>query len=76
MTLKPAPEAVAELIVTGDVPVEVSVNDCVCAELTVTLPKLRFAVFADKSAPFEPLPCICIWPRGAEFGSSIVTWPE
>ena len=31
----------AELIVTGDVPVEVSVNDCVVAVFTVTLPKLR-----------------------------------
>jgi hypothetical protein len=33
----------AELIVTGAVPVDVSVNDCVVAVFTVTLPKLRVA---------------------------------
>ena len=31
----------AEFTVTGDVPVDVSVNDCVVAVFTVTLPKLR-----------------------------------
>jgi len=39
--LKPAPVIVAEFTVTGDVPVDVSVNDCVVAVFTVTLPKLR-----------------------------------
>jgi hypothetical protein len=34
----------AEFTVTGDVPVDVSVNDCVVAEFTVTLPKVRFDV--------------------------------
>jgi hypothetical protein len=34
---------VAEPIVTGEVPVDVSVNDCVVAVFTVTLPKLRVA---------------------------------
>ena len=34
---------VAELTVTGEVPVEVSVNDCVVAVFTVTLPKLKEA---------------------------------
>jgi len=38
---KPDPVAVAELIVTGEVPVDVSVNDCVVALFTVTLPKLK-----------------------------------
>ncbi len=33
----------AELIVTGDVPVEVNVSDCVVAVFTVTLPKLKVA---------------------------------
>ena len=33
----------AELTVTGDVPVEVNVSDCVVAVFTVTLPKLRVA---------------------------------
>jgi hypothetical protein len=32
---------VAEFTVTGDVPVDVSVNVCVVAVFTVTLPKLR-----------------------------------
>ena len=40
---KPAPVMAAELTVTGAVPVEVSVNDCVVAVFTVTLPKLRLA---------------------------------
>jgi hypothetical protein len=39
--VKPVPEIAAEFTVTGDVPVEVIVNDCVAAEFTVTLPKLR-----------------------------------
>ena len=34
---------VAELTVTGEVPVEVSVSDCVVAVFTVTLPKLKLA---------------------------------
>jgi hypothetical protein len=39
--VKPDPVIVAELIVTGDVPVDVKVNDCVVAVFTVTLPKLK-----------------------------------
>ena len=34
----------AELTVTGAVPVDVSVNDCIVAVFTVTLPKLKVAV--------------------------------
>jgi hypothetical protein len=34
---------VAELTVTGEVPVDVNVNDCVVAVFTVTLPKLKVA---------------------------------
>ena len=41
--MKPAPVIAAELTVTGAVPVDVSVNDCVVAVFTVTLPKLRLA---------------------------------
>ena len=41
--VKPAPEIDAELIVTGDVPVDVSVKDCVSAVFIVTFPKLRLA---------------------------------
>ena len=39
--VKPAPVIVAEFTITGDVPVDVSVNACVVAVFTVTLPKLR-----------------------------------
>ena len=39
----PAPVIPAELTVTGEVPDEVSVKDCVAAEFTITLPKLRLA---------------------------------
>ena len=44
MIEKPAPVIAAELTVTGDVPVDVSVSDCVVAVFTVTLPKLKLAV--------------------------------
>jgi hypothetical protein len=43
ISVKPVAVSVAELTVTGEVPVDVSVNDCVVAEFTVTLPKLRVA---------------------------------
>jgi hypothetical protein len=36
----------AELIVTGDVPVDVNVSDCVVAVFTVTFPKLRLATLS------------------------------
>ena len=39
--LNPAPVMLAALIVTGDVPVEVRVTDCVKAVPTGSLPKLR-----------------------------------
>ena len=45
---KPAPVIDAELTVTGEVPVDVSINICVVAALTVTLPKLRFEVLTNK----------------------------
>jgi hypothetical protein len=41
--VKPVPVSAAELTVTGEVPVDVSVNDCIVDEFTVTLPKLRLA---------------------------------
>ena len=44
--VKPAPVSAAELMVTGDVPVEVRVTGCVEAVLTVTLPKVRLAVLS------------------------------
>jgi len=42
--VKPAPLIVAELTVTGEVPVDVSVNVCVVAVFTGILPKLRLPV--------------------------------
>ena len=42
--VKPAPVIATEFTVTDEVPVDVSVNDCVVAVLTVTLPKLNVAV--------------------------------
>ena len=41
--VKPAPVIAAEFTVTGEVPVDVSVSDCVVAVFTITLPKLRLA---------------------------------
>ena len=41
---KPVPVIAAEFTVTGEVPVDVRVNDCVVDEFTVTLPKLKLAV--------------------------------
>ena len=46
--VKPAPLIVTELTVTGDVPVDVSVTGSVTGEFTVTLPKLRLAVLAER----------------------------
>ena len=40
---KPAPVIAAELTVTGAVPVDVRVSDCVVDVFTVTPPKLRLA---------------------------------
>src|SRR5277367_6787290 len=42
-TVKPVPVIAAEFTVTGEVPVDVSVKDCVVAVFTVTSPKLRLA---------------------------------
>ena len=39
--MKPAPVIVAALTVTAAVPVELSVNVCVVAEVIMTLPKLK-----------------------------------
>ena len=42
--VNPVPLMEAELTVSAEVPVEVSVIDCVVGEFTVTLPKLKLAV--------------------------------
>jgi hypothetical protein len=46
----------AELTVTGDVPVDVKVNDCVVAVFTVTLPKLRLVALTDNCGFVAPVP--------------------
>jgi hypothetical protein len=41
--VNPVPETAAEEMVTGAVPVEVSVKDCIVGVLTSVLPKARLA---------------------------------
>jgi hypothetical protein len=57
--LKPAPDIVAPLTVTAEVPLEVSVNVWIIAVFTVVFPKLRFAAltvsFATGAAAPVPL---------------------
>lgn len=56
--LKPAPMRVAALIVSGAVPEEVSVSDCLLAVLTVTLPKARLvALTLSAAVPVAPADC-------------------
>jgi hypothetical protein len=79
--VKPAPVIAAELTVTGDVPVDVTVKDCVVAVFTVTLPKLRLAALTVNCGlgaavlvplratiavePVDELLLIVIWPLAA-----------
>ena len=42
--VKPAPVIETEFTVTGEVPFDVSVNDCVAAVFTITLPKLKLVL--------------------------------
>jgi hypothetical protein len=81
MIVKPAPVIPAELTVTGAVPVDVSVNDCVVAVFTVTLPKLKLAALTvnwglaaavlvplratTAVEPVDELLLIVIWPLAA-----------
>jgi hypothetical protein len=64
----PAPLIVAEPIVTGDVPADVSVNDWVVDDPTVTLPKSSLAALTDICAincvEFNPRPRVATWPSG------------
>ena len=75
---KPVPVIAAEFTVTGDVPVDVSVSDCVVVVFTVTLPKLRLAALTvncglgaavlvplratTATPPLDELLLIVIWP--------------
>ena len=54
--LKPAPVTAAEFTVTGEVPVDASVNDCVVVVLTVTLPKLKLAALTVSCCPVVEFP--------------------
>jgi hypothetical protein len=60
MIVKPAPLIAAEFTVTEDVPVDVSVNDCVVAVFTVTLPKFRLDALTVNCAALCEDPCPCI----------------
>jgi hypothetical protein len=66
----------AEFTVTGAVPEEVSVSDCVVAVFTVTPPKLRLAVLTVKTPPFAPVPCTGSCAKEFELASNTVIWPE
>jgi hypothetical protein len=55
--VKPAPVIAAEFTVTGEVPVDVSVNDCIVAVFTVTLPKLKFAALTVNCGALWDAPC-------------------
>ena len=44
--VKPVPVSAAELMVTGDVPVEVSVTGCVDGVFSVTLPNIRLTALS------------------------------
>jgi hypothetical protein len=76
--LKPAPEIAAEFTVTGEVPVDVSVNDCVVEEFTVTLPKLKLAALTDNcglaDAVLVPLRVTTV-ALPVDESLLIVTWP-
>jgi hypothetical protein len=49
--VKPVPKIASELTVTADVPEEVSVNVCVLAVFTVSLPKLRLDALTVNCGP-------------------------
>jgi hypothetical protein len=76
--VNPAPVIAAELIVTGAVPVDVSVNDCVAAVFTVTLPKLKLAVLTVNcglgAVALVPLRVTCAV-EPVDESLLIVTWP-
>jgi hypothetical protein len=76
--VKPAPVIAAEFTVTGEAPVDVSVNDCVVDVFTVTLPKLRLAALTvNWGAPGDaPAPCIGTWAIICADASISVTCPE
>jgi hypothetical protein len=76
--VKPAPVIAAEFTVTGDVPVDVSVNDCVVAVFTLTLPKLKLAapIVSAGAAWDDPWPCMGTWAIGCADLSIRVSCPE
>lgn len=76
--VKPEPVIAAEFTVTGDVPVDVSVKDCVVAVFTVTLPKLRLAALIVNcgASGDDPCPCIGTWASGCADMSIRVSCPE
>jgi hypothetical protein len=80
ITLNPAPETVAELTVSAEVPIEVNVKGIVFAVFTVTLPKARLPGLMESCGPAvpgpEPLPRSAICVMGLEDGPMTVASPE
>jgi hypothetical protein len=76
--VKPVPEIVSELTVTADVPEEVSVNVCVLAVFTVSLPKLRLDALTVNCGPqwCPPRPIKGTWAIALADGPIIVSCPE
>ena len=58
--VKPLPVIAAELTVSGDVPLDVSVNDWVVEVLTVKLPKFRLAALTVSCGASGDAPAPCI----------------
>ena len=76
--VKPVPLIVTELTVTGDVPDDVSVKDCVVAVFTVTLPKLKLVALTvncglGAAVPVPPSATVVVLPVDELL--LIVIWP-
>ena len=72
-TVNPAPLTIAELTVTGAVPVDVSVNDCVAPVFTVTLPKREDASATPAGTPYTPAEDAPMWNTWTASPKSITT---
>jgi len=58
--VKPLPVIATELTVTGDVPVDVSANDCVVVVFTAKLPKFRLVALTVNCGASGDAPAPCI----------------
>ena len=77
--VKPRPLIVAVFTVTGAVPVELSVSDCVVGAFSVTLPKLRLAALIVNCGLVAAVPVPCKFTVAVAFVEElllIVSVPE